>query len=137
MSAEGGRAMTEYGNPPMGKCDTCGNKYQGWALGVDNKNACDCGGNIILIPAHDKLTDTHPPPIIHWNFEYKEPFFKDMTRRTYQVEIPDNDWPDFLRKVHRRKYFWGQGDEEFVTLTARVLETNDMDTITEIEMEWE
>ena len=122
---------------PMGKCDTCGNKYQGWALGVDNKNACDCGGNIILIPAHDKLTDTHPPPIIHWNFEYKEPFFKDMTRRTYQVEIPDNDWPDFLRKVHRRKYFWGQGDDEFVSLTAQVIEIDDMDNVVQIEMEWE
>jgi hypothetical protein len=129
--------MTEYDNPPMGQCDTCGNKYQGWALGVDNKNHCDCGGSIVLIPAHDRLIDEHPPPVIHWDFEHRQPMFKDMTRRTYQVEIPDADWVDFLRRAYRRKYFWGQGDGEYVTLTAQVIETDDMDTITEIEMEWE
>jgi hypothetical protein len=122
---------------PLGQCDQCGNKYQGWALGVDNKNHCDCGGSIVLIPVYNKLIDTHPPPVIHWDFEHRQPFFKDMARRTYQVDIPDADWVDFLRRVHRRKYFWGQGDDEYVSLTAQVIETDDMDTITEIEMEWE
>ena len=122
---------------PLGKCDTCGNKSQGWALGVNGKNHCDCGGSIVLIPVYNKLIDTHPPPIIHWDFEHRQPFFKDMTRRTYQVEIPDVDWPEFLRKACKRKYYWGQGDDEYVTLTAQVIETDDMDNVVQIEMEWE
>ena len=111
----------------LGKCDTCGNKAQPWNLGVDNK--CDCGGIMILIPAYDKLIATHPPP--------RQPFFKDTNPRTYQVKIPGNDLPDFLRKVHRRKYYWGQGDDEYVTLTAHVIEIDHMDNVVLIEMEWE
>ena len=121
----------------LGKCDTCGNKAQPWNLGVDNKNHCDCGGNIILIPAYDNLIATHPPPVIAWDSEHRYPFFKDTTPQTYQVKIPGNDWPDFLRKVHRRKYYWGQGDDEYVTLTAHVIEIDHMDNVVQIEMEWE
>ena len=121
----------------LGKCDTCGNKAHPWNLGVDNKNACDCGGSIVLISAYNKLIDTHPPPVIAWDSEHRYPFFKDTTPRTYQVKIPDVYWPDFLRKVHRRKYYWGLGDDEYVSLTVHVIEIDHMDNVVQIEMEWE
>ena len=87
--------------------------------------------------SYDKLIATHPPPVIAWDSKHRQPFFKDTNPRTYQVKIPGNDLPDFLRKVHRRKYYWGQGDDECVTLTAYVLEIDHKDNVVLIEMEWE